>query len=220
MKAIGAGFGRMGTMSIKAALEQLGYGPCLHMIDVIRNPELRHPFVDAIESRDVDWKEAFEGWESTIDWPACRFWRQHHETWPDLPVILNIRDKEAWYKSCMKSLYEGKEMAMRGELQPPDPDNLPNPEVMKMINGVIWGATFEGRFADDKAFAFQKFDEHYAAVRSAIPKNQLLEFDATKDGWEPLCSFLGEDVPSEAFPHLNDTKSFRAQFGLPALDNA
>jgi len=31
MKIIGAGFGRSGTMSIKAALEQLGYGPYYHM---------------------------------------------------------------------------------------------------------------------------------------------------------------------------------------------
>ncbi|MEV0352769.1 sulfotransferase [Nonomuraea sp. NPDC050680] len=30
MKVIGAGFGRTGTMSLKAALELLGYGPCYH----------------------------------------------------------------------------------------------------------------------------------------------------------------------------------------------
>ncbi len=36
MKVIGAGFGRTGTMSLKAALEQLGAGPCFHMIDIIR----------------------------------------------------------------------------------------------------------------------------------------------------------------------------------------
>ena len=218
MKLIGAGYGRMGTMSIKAALEQLGYGPCLHMIDVIRNPELRHPFVDALEGKDVDWEDAFDGWESTIDWPACTFWREHHETWPDLPVLLNFRDKEAWYKSCLNSIHDAKEMAMRGELKPADPDTPPpNPDVMKMINGLIWGGTFEGRFAEDKEFAFRRFDEHYEAVRSTVPKDQLLEFDATKDGWEPLCRFLGEDIPDEPFPHLNDTASFRQMFGMPAL---
>jgi Sulfotransferase domain len=218
MKLIGAGFGRMGTMSIKGALEQLGYGPCLHMIDVIRNPELRHPFVDSLDGKEVDWKAAFEGWESTIDWPACSFWREHHETWPDLPVILNTRDKEAWYKSCLNSIHDAKEMAMRGELKPADPDTPPpNPEVMKMINGLIWGGTFEGRFAEDKEFAFRRFDEHYDAVRSTVSKDQILEFDATKDGWEPLCEFLGEDVPDGPFPHLNDTASFRQMFGMPAL---
>ena len=35
MKVIGVGFGRTGTMSLKAALERLGAGPCFHMIDLI-----------------------------------------------------------------------------------------------------------------------------------------------------------------------------------------
>ena len=217
MKVIGAGFGRMGTMSIKAALEQIGYGPCLHMIDIIRDPSLLPPWKERAEGNQIDWASALEGWESTIDWPACKFWREHHETWPDLPVILNNRDKDAWYKSMLNSIHEAKEMAMRGELKPSDPDTPPpSPEVMMMINGIVW-STFDGRFADDKEYAFQKLDEHYAAVRDTVPKDQILEFDATTDGWEPLCSFLGVDVPDEPFPHLNDTKTFRAQFGMPAL---
>ena len=38
MQVIGAGFGRTGTMSLKAALEQLGFGPAFHMIDLVRSP--------------------------------------------------------------------------------------------------------------------------------------------------------------------------------------
>ena len=39
MKIIGAGFGRTGTTSLKAALEELGYGPCYHMTEVFEHPE-------------------------------------------------------------------------------------------------------------------------------------------------------------------------------------
>lgn len=39
MKVIGAGFGRTGTMSLKVALETLGFGPCYHMIEVFEHPE-------------------------------------------------------------------------------------------------------------------------------------------------------------------------------------
>jgi hypothetical protein len=39
LEVIGAGFGRTGTMSIKVALEQLGYGPCYHMIELFEHPE-------------------------------------------------------------------------------------------------------------------------------------------------------------------------------------
>jgi hypothetical protein len=39
LKIIGAGFGRTGTMSMKAALEQLGY-PCYHMVECFpKGPE-------------------------------------------------------------------------------------------------------------------------------------------------------------------------------------
>jgi Sulfotransferase domain len=31
-----------------------------------------------------------------------------------------------------------------------------------------------------------------------------------KEGWEPLCDFLGVEAPKdEPFPHLNDADSFR-----------
>jgi hypothetical protein len=39
LEVIGASFGRTGTMSMKAALEELGFGPCYHMKELFRNPE-------------------------------------------------------------------------------------------------------------------------------------------------------------------------------------
>ena len=30
------------------------------------------------------------------------------------------------------------------------------------------------------------------------------------DGWEPLCAFLGKEVPSVPFPRMNERKSHRA----------
>ena len=38
LEVIGAGFGRTGTMSLKVALEDLGYGPCYHMIELFEHP--------------------------------------------------------------------------------------------------------------------------------------------------------------------------------------
>ena len=63
MKLIGAGFGRTGTMSLKAALERLGYGPCFHMIDLIRDPTPLAHWEAAYRGDPVDWEAAFDGWE-------------------------------------------------------------------------------------------------------------------------------------------------------------
>jgi hypothetical protein len=46
-------------------------------------------------------------------------------------------------------------------------------------------------------------------VRSLVPTENLLEFNVKK-GWEPLCRFLGNEVPKElGFPHVNESAGFR-----------
>jgi Sulfotransferase domain len=60
VKLIGAGFGRTGTMSLKAAIEQLGYGPCVHMVDLIGDPTPHPHWDDAAAGRPMDWEAAFE----------------------------------------------------------------------------------------------------------------------------------------------------------------
>ena len=40
---------------------------------------------------------------------------------------------------------------------------------------------------------------------ATVPAARLLVFDV-KQGWKPLCAFLGVPVPSQPFPHLNESK--------------
>ena len=213
MKVIGAGFGRTGTMSLKGALEQLGFGPSFHMIDVARQPELLPGWQAAVDGEPVDWKELFDGWESTVDWPACTFWEQIWHTFPDAKVLLSVRDPEAWYASCLKSIHASAQAAVKGELEGGSVEV--SPEAMKMINGLIWNGTFEGRF-EDKDFAIEVFNAHNEDVKRKVPADRLLVYEIT-EGWEPLCEFLEVPVPDAPMPHLNDATSFRAMVGLPAL---
>jgi hypothetical protein len=214
MKVIGAGFGRTGTMSLKAALEQLGCGPCFHMIDLIRDPEPLPYWVAAANGERIDWTEAMDGWESSVDWPGCTFWEEMAETWPEAPVLLSVRDPEAWYRSCLNSIHAAKEMALAGELEGGDEDG-PSPEVVGMINNLIWNGTFKGRFLE-KDYALDVFHRHNEDVKAKVPADRLLVYEI-KQGWGPLCEFLGVDVPDTPMPHLNDTESFRNMFGMPAL---
>jgi Sulfotransferase domain len=214
VKVIGAGFGRTGTMSLKAALERLGAGPSFHMIDIIRDPTSLPYWQAAADGEQVDWEEALEGWESSVDWPGCTFYKEHMKTWPDAPVLLTVREPEAWYRSVSNSIHAAKEMAMRGELQPPE-ENPPSPEVMKMINGLIWNGTFHGRF-QEKDYALKVFEEHNEDVKRTVPADRLVVYEIGQ-GWGPLADMLGVEAPDEPFPHLNDTESFRQMFGMPAV---
>ena len=55
LSVIGAGFGRTGTHTLNLALEQLGFGPCHHMEDVIACPEQTALFRAAGRGEMGDW---------------------------------------------------------------------------------------------------------------------------------------------------------------------
>jgi hypothetical protein len=51
-------------------------------------------------------------------------------------------------------------------------------------------------------------EEHIATVPKLTPAERFLEFDV-KEGWAPLCQFLGKEVPETDFPRLNDVQNYR-----------
>jgi hypothetical protein len=59
----------------------------------------------------------------------------------------------------------------------------------------------------DQAALEAAFTAHTAAVKEAIPADQLLVYEV-KEGWAPLCSFLGVPVRSDPFPRTNDRSGF------------
>lgn len=199
MRVIGAGFGRTGTYSLKTALEQLGCGPCYHMVEVFDKPRHVELWQAAAEGRPVDWGELFAGYNSAVDWPACSFYEQLMELYPEAKVLLTVRDPEKWYRSVMNTIYPTSKM---------EPES---PEVRahrRMVNTLIWQGTFDGR-TEDKQHAIAIFERHNEEVRRRVPAERLLVYEV-KEGWEPLCRFLDVPVPvDKPFPRLNDTAEFQ-----------
>jgi len=212
VQVIGAGFGRTGTWSLKAALERIGFDPCFHMIDLMQHPDRAPMFLTALRGEEVDWNAVFDGFAATVDWPGCTFYERIMAAYPEAKVILSVRDSEKWYASAERTIYALKEAAARGELQSDGP--AAPPEVLGMIKQLIWDTTFQDRFAD-KDFAISVFEQHNEAVKRTVPADKLLVYEI-QQGWGPLCEFLGTEVPAEEFPHLNDAESFRRMFGVPA----
>ena len=76
IKVIGAGFGRTGTLSLKSALEELGFIKCYHMTDVLSHLEHAAIWDDAAGGKPVDWNSLFEGYQATVDWPGAALYEQ------------------------------------------------------------------------------------------------------------------------------------------------
>ena len=52
--------------------------------------------------------------------------------------------------------------------------------------------------------AFERWNEE---VKRSVPTHRLLVYEV-KEGWGPLCDFLGVEAPERPFPHLNDRGEF------------
>ncbi len=199
---IGAGLGRTGTKTMKTVLAQLGFGPCFHMVDLFEHPERVKHFEDALAGRDADWEALFEGYRSAVDFPTCDYYRELADHYPDAKVILTVRDPADWYESAYATIYPSS----RGNVPPPDTGD-DRGRIHRYIWDAVWAGRFERRF-EDRDFAIAKFEEHTENVKKAIDADRLLVYEV-KDGWEPLCAFLGVDVPDEEFAHVNTREDFQ-----------
>ncbi|HYD25042.1 MAG TPA: sulfotransferase [Croceibacterium sp.] len=205
LQVIGAGLGRTATFSLKFALEHLGFGPCYHMSEVLAGARRNVPlWLEAIAGRP-DWEAIFAGFHSTTDYPACTWWRELAAHYPEAKVVLTVRDPDSWFDSVSETIFsDGMQASLAGS---------PTGELMQ---GAIFDA-FGGR-TRDRAFMTDWFARRNQAVIDSLPPERLLVF-SPKDGWEPLCAFLGVTVPAEPFPRVNSRDELSdasdEQGGLP-----
>ena len=75
LKVIGAGFGRTGTRSLKSALEELGFGKCYHMEEIMKNPSHLKFWAKIMAGGETDWGSLFRGYQSATDWPVAAYYR-------------------------------------------------------------------------------------------------------------------------------------------------
>ena len=199
LKVIGAGFGRTGTLSLKYALEQLGFDQCYHMLEVTKHKDHRAIWRKAHAGEEIDWDSLFAGYQATVDWPSCNLWREQLDHFPDAKVILSLRSPESWYQSVMTTIYATSKAGVQSE----------NPSARygsAWAFDLIWNPIFDNKL-DDKAHVISIFKHHNEAVMNEVPADRLLVFEA-KEGWEPLCEFLEVPVPETEYPRINTTSQF------------
>jgi hypothetical protein len=197
LKVISAGVGRTGTYSLKLAINQVGLGPCHHMEEVLHNQQVQVPLWSAAAKGAPDWQAIYEGYESAVDWPTAGFFRELYSAYPSAKFILTHRTPESWAQSFSQTIY--RLLAERDQA----PDELQ--EWLGMVSVVIANSGFPPGLSEADLTA--AFIAHNEAVKATIPADQLLVYQV-KDGWEPLCAFLGVPVPGDPFPRTNDRAEF------------
>lgn len=199
MKVIGAGFGRTGTLSLKFALEKLGFDKCYHMMEVMLHPEHATYWAAAHRGEAIDWDALLDGYQASVDWPSCNLWREQLAKYPSAKVLLSRRDPDRWYDSVMATIYQSTLDGMKSD----DPARRAH---VDWINEIIWNRVFDGRM-DDRAHVTACFEAHNQSVIDEVPPEKLLVYEPGQ-GWEPICSFLNVAVPDEEYPRVNTREEF------------
>lgn len=194
LKIIGVGVGRTGTASLKVALEKLGTGKGYHMSEVLQDPPKAKGWIDAANG-NADWDKIFEGYGSSVDYPGCTFWQELADYYPDAKLLLTVRDPERWFDSINETIMS--EMLAKGI------KNSPFGELMQRI---VFD-TVDNRM-QDKDYMVAYFENRNAEIIAAVPAERLLVY-RVREGWGPLCEFLGMPVPDEDFPHINSREETR-----------
>jgi Sulfotransferase domain len=202
LQVIGVGMHRTGSMSVKAALERLGFGPCYHGMEALRRSTDGEHWLAAYETGGaVDWSLIFQGYRSTLDWPTIYFWEELAAAYPEAKILLTERDPELWWRSHV-ALFQ-LTAQFDEELTDEQRQWAQESGFGRMFDALsaIVPAPFDGRVFD-KEHCLRVFEEHYERVRRTVPARRLLTY-RVQEGWQPLCRFLGVDVPDEPFPQVN-----------------
>lgn len=203
LKIIGSGFGRTGTMSTKIALEQLGFSPCHHMVEVMRDPDQPAFWKATAAGETVSWPDVFANYKAQVDFPGAAVWPQLVESFPEARVIHTERPEDDWWASYSKTI--GKFwLHYRSLPMPPEMIDL-----FATMDELLARGVFGGPGRDTCIAAYRR---NNALVRETVPADRLLIFTPS-DGWEPLCRFLDVPVPDGDFPRSNARDEFWALFG-------
>ncbi|KAJ6786534.1 hypothetical protein PWT90_08192 [Aphanocladium album] len=206
---------RMATRSLAEAYRILGYKTHHGIEDVMGNPwvgiekavEGTWPNIPTARPQArftrEDWDTLWGNEYDVITDLACPFTDQLIEAYPNAKIVVVQRDFDSWWNSYQTALLDNIFAARLWLIIWLIRNVLRSRAVDAMIK-VNYGL-FHARNIDEiKANARTTYDEYYRNIREKIPAERRLEYKMG-DGWEPLCAFLGKDVPDVPFPRLNDS---------------
>ncbi|KAM3532356.1 hypothetical protein NHJ13051_000342 [Beauveria bassiana] len=173
--------------------------------------------------------------QAVLDMPAAYFAEELIEAYPDAKIILTVRDTESWFAyvfplCCNKdphrtwllgvSLLTIRDSSYSRTIRPIQ--DSPLTPFVSMMDWLLLMPTrwvkpmfqtidrmlFQGDFVSNGR---RVYEEHNSRVRALAPPGKLLEYHV-REGWTPLCAFLGREVPenlvAEETPHLNSSTAF------------
>ncbi|KAF5702320.1 efflux pump antibiotic resistance [Fusarium mundagurra] len=224
IQIIHAGLYRTGTASMAAAYRILGYKAhhALHnewhepwvkleqaaeatFPHLSRLPDYTHNGPRPPFTRE-DWQSLWGTYDVATD-IASTFTLELIKAYPDAKVVIVQRKFEDWWPSfhseILVSVFEAT------WLQKFLAWHVLGFRALHAMRKILAGFFSVDEYSVEAItpdIARKTYEEFYSNVRTAVPQERRLEY-SLGDGWEPLCEFLGKDVPNVEFPRVNDRKT-------------
>lgn len=226
LSVINAGLMRTGTMSMARAYDILGLR-AHHGLDMSSMPgdeggrqwalmekaaEGTWPGVPRVRpgarrfTRE-DWDQVFGDYDAVSD-VGSFFAEQLIQAYPEARVVVVQRDFDTWWESFQPQVADGL-LGAAGLAILPIMARLAQHRGGEAMQKTLMGFFDANNLAELKANARKAYFGYYDRIRRMVPPERMLEY-RLGDGWEPLCAFLGKEVPGVPFPRLNDRVAHRA----------
>lgn len=215
MQVLGAGLPRCATSSMQAALESphIGLTPCMHFAHIAPNAGRGDLVIAALRENDTARRhkilhKVFDGFQATTDFPGAMLMDDLMDMYPDAKIVLNKRPGggRQWEQS-IKVLTFGGSPWYRALCFLWKTDR----NVYAMWYDIMERCQIKLGLTADELLTPKHYDAHNAWIRAEAAKRgrEVLEFEP-KDGWGPLCEFIGTEAPkNEPFPNRNDASEVR-----------
>ena len=109
MRVLCLGLSRTGTVSLRIALAELGFGP-YHGFSLMENPPDSLIWREALDAKlgeeqanattweRADFERVLAGFDACLDIPASTFPDELIAAYPEAQVVVTVRDEDRWYE--------------------------------------------------------------------------------------------------------------------------
>ena len=217
IQVISAGLGRTGTMSLTEALNILGYRT-YHYLDFNHHQQWADFVEGKTSSDDIIDLIVNDGYTATSENPTCDMYQDLLDKYPEAKVVLTVRDSPEQFCKSWKTLFDAMVITeQKFSLRFPSFFGyiplFSNLKKIRYFMGTTHlklkpGELTHGWRENGDEWLAEQYNRHNNHVKAN--SKHVLVFNV-KEGWEPLCKFLGKPIPQQPFPHVqvNTTKSLK-----------
>eukprot|EP00929_Paragymnodinium_shiwhaense_P089046 TRINITY_DN49308_c0_g1_i1.p1 TRINITY_DN49308_c0_g1~~TRINITY_DN49308_c0_g1_i1.p1 ORF type:complete len:726 (+),score=142.53 TRINITY_DN49308_c0_g1_i1:126-2303(+) len=222
------GLMRTGLQTLHEAFQLLGYKGIYDRENIAETYKL---WDDVLQNRATPgtFREIFRGNQVAMGMPTFIFWDQLLQEFPNARVILTVRDEAEWWHSIARAkdkmdkelpgapLRYGSFTRWLERCMAPSYHKFC--ELLRFSWATSIGANALGCGNLNEAATRASYRKHNALVRETLANQvtetgqpRLLVYDV-RQGWAPLCEFLGKPVPPEEtkFPRVMDVPYFDSE---------